>query len=349
METAAHSTLGGPQLKPNAIKKIEDNPYGKKVREAMADGNFENVLEEWVDQSTYPIIQPDDLADSVIMPISGDPTAVGELTKYMGIQLDNAVDLDGGVGFGAQNLDELAWASMYDTAEGVVDKARMVQKKNPGKRVLGVYGRMGDRSPDFSTMPMSVAGELARTLGSDFDPKLFDAVEAVGETMEGYPGLNSPKFSEWLSSTSSDNRKKLLVPFMSADTARPSGIFGPDILRSTIDPNLRNDPIRSMGQLVVELDTGAAGATRGVRHNTYDGGIPAKEGGLFGRLAQPVTPEIMLDNYYTDILKMKEKNGRLIPPERAYNTLARSKPDGKGKSQGFVPMEERIITNLFGL
>ena len=238
---------------------------------------------------------------------------------------------------------------MFDTADGVVDKVRMVQKKNPGKRVLGVYGRMGDRSPDFSTMPMSVAGELAQTLGSDFDPRLFDAVEAVGESMEGFPGLNSPQFSKWLSSTSSDNRKKLLLPFMSADVARPSGIFGTDILRSTIDPNLRGDPIRSMGQLIVELDPSAAGATRGVRHNTYDGGIPAKEGGLFGRLAQPVTPEVMLDNYYTDILDMREKTGKLIPPERAYNTLARSKPDGKGKSQGFVPMSEKIITNLFGL
>jgi hypothetical protein len=349
MEEVAGSTLGGPQLKPNAIKKIEDNPYGNKVREAMQEGNFENVLDEWVDQSTYPIIQPDELADSVLMPISGDPTAVGELTDYMGIKLNNPVDLDGGVGFGAQNLEELAWASMYDTANGVVDKARMVQAKNPNKRVLGVYGRMGDRSPDFSTMPMTLAGELSRTLGSDFDPKLFDAVEAVGETMEGYPGLNSPDFSKWLSETSSDNRKKLLVPFMSADDARPSGIYGPDILRATIDPNLRNDPIRSMGQMVVELDTAAEGATRGVRHNTYDGGIPAKPGGLFGRLAQPVSPEILMDRYYTDILKMREADGKLIPPARAYNTVARSKPDGKGKSQGFIPVEERIITNLFGL
>ena len=349
MEDVAHSTLGGAQLKPNAIKKVEDNPYGKKVLEAMREGNFENVMDEWVDQSTYPVIHPDELADSVMMPISGDPSPVGELTDYMGIKLDNAVDFDGGVGFAAQNADDLAWASMYNTANDVVNKARMVQKKNPNKRVLGVYGRMGDRSPDFSTMPMTLAGELSRTLGSDFDPKLFDAVSAVGETMEGFPGLNSPDFSKWLSSTSADNRKDLLVPFMSAETARPSGIFGPDILRATIDPNLRNDPIRSMGQMIVELDTAAEGATRGVRHNTYNGGIPAKPGGLFGRLAEPVSPETLMDRYYTDILKMKESNGQLIPPARAYNTVARSKPDGKGKSQGFIPVEDKIIKNLLGM
>ena len=28
MQEVAHSSLNGPQLKPNAIKKIEDNPYG---------------------------------------------------------------------------------------------------------------------------------------------------------------------------------------------------------------------------------------------------------------------------------------------------------------------------------
>ena len=349
METVAHSTLGGPQLKPNAIKKIEDNPYGRKVREAMADGNFENVLEEWVDQSTYPVIQPDELADSIVVPISGDPTAVGEMTQYMGIPLNNRVEFDGGVGFGAQNKGELGWGSMYDTANSLVNKIHMLGEKYPNKRIIGAYGRMGDRSPDFNTMPMTLAGELAQTLGSDFDPKLFDAVEAIGETMEGFPGLDSPKLGQWLSETSSDNRKALLIPFMSADTARQSGIYGPDILRATIDQNLRNDPVRSMGQMLVELDPSATSATRGIRHNTYDGGVPAKEGGLFGRLEKPVTPETLLDDAYTDMLKIKEKNGKFIPPARAYNTVVLSKPDGKGKSQGYAAVEDRIIQNLLGL
>lgn len=349
MEEVAQSTLNGPALKPNAIKKIEDNPYGARVRERMREGNFENVLEEWVDQSTYPVIPPDELADSIVVPISGDPTAVGEMTQYMGIPLNNKVEFDGGVGFGAQNKDELAWASMYDTADGLVDKINMVGEKYPNKRIIGAYGRMGDRSPDFNTMPMTLAGELAQTLGSDFDPKLFDAIEAVGETMDGFPGLDSPKLGKWLSETSSENRKDLLVPLMSADNARPSGIFGPDILRATIDQNLRNDPIRSMGQLLVELDPSATKATRGVRHNTYDGGVPAKEGGLFGRLEKPVSPEILLDRAYTDVLKMVEKNGKLIPPERAYNTVVRSKPDGAGKSQGYAAVEDRIIKGLLGL
>jgi hypothetical protein len=101
--------------------------------------------------------------------------------------------------------------------------------------------------------------------------------------------------------------------------------------------------------MIVELDTAAEGATRGVRHNTYNGGIPAKPGGLFGRLAEPVSPETLMDRYYTDILKMKESNGQLIPPARAYNTVARSKPDGKGKSQGFIPVEDKIIKNLLGM
>jgi hypothetical protein len=349
METAAHSTLGGPQLKPNAIKKIEDNPYGAKVRERMREGNFENVLEEWVDQSTYPVIQPDELADSIVVPISGDPTAVGEMTQYMGIPLNNKVEFDGGVGFGAQNLGKLGWGSMYDTADSLVNKIHMLGEKYPNRRIVGAYGRMGDRSPDFNTMPMTLAGELAQTLGSDFDPKLFDAIEAVGETMEGFPGLASPNLGKWLSETSSENRKDLLIPLMSADNARPSGIFGPDILRATIDQNLRNDPIRSMGQLLVELDPSATSATRGIRHNTYDGGIPAKEGGLFGRLEKPVTPEILLDNAYTDVLKIKEKNGKFIPPARAYNTVVLSKPDGVGKSQGYAAVEDRIIQNLLGL
>jgi hypothetical protein len=225
----------------------------------------------------------------------------------------------------------------------------MLGEKYPNKRIIGAYGRMGDRSPDFNTMPMTLAGELAQTLGSDFDPKLFDAVEAVGETMEGFPGLASPKLGSWLSETSSDNRKALLVPFMNADDARPSGIFGPDILRATIDQNLRDDPIRSMGQLMVELDPSATKATRGVNHNTYDGGVPAKKGGLFGRLDKPVTPEVLLDRAYTDVLKMTEKNGKLIPPSRAYNTVVRSKPDGAGKSQGYAAVEDRIVKGLLGL
>jgi hypothetical protein len=349
MEEVAHSTLNGPALKPNAIKKVEDNPYGARVRERMQEGNFENVMEEWVDQSTYPVIPPDELADSIVVPISGDPTAVGEMSQYMGIPLNNKVEFDGGVGFGAQNKDDLAWASMYDTADGLVDKIHMLGEKYPNKRIIGAYGRMGDRSPDFNTMPMTLAGELAQTLGSDFDPKLFDAVEAVGETMEGFPGLASPKLGSWLSETSSDNRKALLVPFMNADDARPSGIFGPDILRATIDQNLRDDPIRSMGQLMVELDPSATKATRGVNHNTYDGGVPAKKGGLFGRLDKPVTPEVLLDRAYTDVLKMTEKNGKLIPPSRAYNTVVRSKPDGAGKSQGYAAVEDRIVKGLLGL
>lgn len=349
METAAHSTLGGPQLKPNAIKKIEDNPYGARVRERMQEGNFENVLEEWVDQSTYPVIPPEELADSIIMPISGDPTAVGEMTQYMGIPLNNKVEFDGGVGFGAQNKGELGWASMADTADGLMDKIQMLGEKYPDRRIIGAYGRMGDRSPDFNTMPMTLAGELAQTLGDDFDPRLFDAVEAVGETMEGFPGLSSPKLPKWLSETSSENRKDLLIPFMSADNARPSGIFGPDILRATIDQNLRNDPIRSMGQMLVELDPNAPSGVRGVRHNTYDGGVTAKEGGLFGRLEKPVTPEILLDDAYSDVLKIKEKNGKLIPPARAYNTVVLSKPDGAGKSQGYAAVEDKIIKNLLGL
>ena len=126
MEDVAHSTLGGAQLKPNAIKKIEDNPYGAKVRERMREGNFENVMDEWVDQSTYPVIPPDELADSIVVPISGDPTAVGEMSQYMGIPLNNKVEFDGGVGFGAQNKDELAWASMYDTADSLVNKINMI-------------------------------------------------------------------------------------------------------------------------------------------------------------------------------------------------------------------------------
>ena len=349
MEDVAHSTLGGAQLKPNAIKKIEDNPYGAKVRERMREGNFENVLDEWVDQSTYPVIPPDELADSILVPISGDPTAVGEMSQYMGIPLNNKVEFDGGVGFGAQNKGELGWGSMYDTADSLVNKIHMLGEKYPNKRIIGAYGRMGDRSPDFNTMPMTLAGELAQTLGSDFDPRLFDAVEAVGETMEGFPGLASPKLSKWLSETSSENRKDLLIPFMSADKARPSGIFGPDILRATIDQNLRNDPIRSMGQLLVELDPSATQATRGINHNTYNGGVPAKKDGLFGRLDKPVSPEVLLDDAYSDMLKIKEKNGKFIPPARAYNTVVLSKPDGAGKSQGYASVEDKIIKNLLGL
>jgi hypothetical protein len=349
MEDVAHSTLGGAQLKPNAIKKIEDNPYGKKVRERMREGNFENVLEEWVDQSTYPVIPPDELADSIVVPISGDPTAVGDMTKYMGIPLNKKVEFDGGVGFGAQNKGKLGWGSMYDTADSLVNKINMLGEKYPGKRIVGAYGRMGDRSPDFNTMPMTLAGELAQTLGNDFDPRLFDAVEAVGETMEGFPGLASPKLGKWLSGTSSENRKDLLIPFMSAETARPSGIFGPDILRATIDQNLRNDPIRSMGQLLVELDPSATQATRNINHNTYNGGVPAKKGGLFGRLDKPVSPDILLDDAYSDMLKIKEKNGKFIPPARAYNTVVLSKPDGKGKSQGYASVEDKIIKNLLGM
>jgi len=349
MEEAALSTLNGPQLKPNAIKKVEDNPYGGKVLEQMREGNFENVMDEWVDVSTYPVIKPQELADTVVMPIKGDPTAVGELKQYMGIPLDEAVEFDGGVGFGAQNFDELAWASMFDTADSVVDKVRKVHEASGGKRVLGVYSRMGDRSADFNTMPLTLAGNLFRQLGDDVSPELFDKVEAIGETMKGYPGIMSPDFNAWLSTTSAENRKALLLPFMDAKVARESGIFGPDLLRATLDPNLRNDPIRSMGQLVVELDPNASGAVRGVNHNTYDGGIPSLKGGLFGRLETPVSPESLLGSYYTDILKMREKSGNLIPPERAFNTLAGSKPDGAGKSQGYAVMEEKIIKGLLGL
>jgi len=56
-----------------------------------------------------------------------------------------------------------------------------------------------------------------------------------------------------------------------------------------------------------------------------------------------------LDRAYTDVLKMVEKNGKLIPPSRAYNTVVRSKPDGSGKSQGYAAVEDRIIKGLLGL
>ena len=334
MEEAALSTLNGPQLRPSAIKKVEESPYGGRVLEQMREGNFENVMDEWVDQSTYPIIKPEELSNTVVMPIKGDPTAVGELKQYMGIPLDEAVEFDGGVGFGAQNLGDLAWASMYDTANSVVDKVQKVSEASGGKRVLGVYSRMGDRSADFNTMPLTLAGNLIRQFGDDVSPALLDKVEEIGEGMKGYPGIASPDFNQWLSTTSAENRKALLMPFMDAKIARESGIFGPDLIRATLDPNLRNDPIRSMGQLVVELDPNASSAVRGVNHNTYDGGIPSVKGGLFGRLENPVSPESLLGSYYTDILGMKEKSGKLIPPERAFNTLVSSKPDGAGQVTG---------------
>ena len=167
-----------------------------------------------------PIITPESLQGSILTPVVGDTTVVGQtLDEMFGYSLDG-VRVDGGPMFGLAMKDEIidpsnpelraAWASMADAAnrkqKGIDEIAEMTQNS----RVVGSYSPMTDLAMDFAAPLSEATARITQQI--DGIPKSiikqFDAAIREGSgrkvSKDGTVTYNRDPYPDWVGIESKD-------------------------------------------------------------------------------------------------------------------------------------------------
>lgn len=218
-------------LQPQSIaNKAQITKAKNMYTEALGNKSFRNAQAAKLKSSgtvktvqpiERPIITPESLQGSIITPVSGDTTVVGQQIEEMfGYSVDG-VKVDGGPMFGLKMQDEVidesnpelraAWASMEDAANTKQGGIDFIADKTGNPRVVGAYGPMTDIALNFASPLSEITAKVTQQL--DGIPKSvvkqFDAAirEGSGRKVNKKTGkvtYDRKPYPEWVGIESQD-------------------------------------------------------------------------------------------------------------------------------------------------
>jgi hypothetical protein len=299
------------------IKQVEetDDAWGARERMRMADIETPDV--EVLDR---PIIDPQSMVGSVVVPVMGDASITGATIKNVeGVPLDKGVPLHGGPNFGLQAMYEQsnsAWESMYSAAATKQAHFLRAQQENPDANVLGVYTAMGPESMKFNTMTSEIALRQFPALKIPArDIEAFDNV--MREKYPDFAGVESPDaLAQVLNKlpvtnkkgkkVSSGNFRKALMTEMGKGKWSNKGFpVIDDIVRAITEPDLVGGELGASGFSIFK-SMPEADLIKTARTTTYDTGIP---GHYYGGLQNSIPAALMFPRLWARTGEAVTKSG----------------------------------------
>ena len=283
------------------IKQVEetDDAWGARERMRMAD-----IESPAVDVMNRPIIDPQEMVGSILVPVMGDPSIAGAtLRSVEGVPLDKGVPLHGGPNYGLQAMydqSSSAWESMYSAAATKQAHFLRASQENPGMDVFGVYTMMGPESMKFNAMTSEVA------------LRQFPALKIPAKDIEAFDNKMREKYPDFAGVESPDALAQVLdrVPVTDTDGVRVSGgnfrkalmtemskaKWGnkgfpviDDIVRATTEPDLLGGELGASGFSIFR-SIPEDELIKKSRTTTYDTGIP---GHYYGGLQNSIPVSLM--------------------------------------------------------
>ncbi len=247
-----------------------------------------------------PIVSPESLQGSTLVPAVGDRTAAGQLLTHINdAPLTKPVTLEGGPDFmraAANQAEGSVWASDKPVIGRLANYTRELgQGGNP---VNLVYSAMGARSGDASHMMADAL--LQQMQGAKVTKKAareFDA--SMRAQLPDWPGVTSPEARDYLLGSSMAKRK-LFVEEMALTEHQAKGF--PDIASTRFaitDPTLLGQPTGVSGHSIARLDpTGKVITDPMVPHTTYSTQLGGQ--GYLGGTEVPIPREVMFPDFYAN-------------------------------------------------
>jgi len=287
------------------------------------------------DVAERPIVQPEDLEDTVIMGHKGDTSKTrSTVEEFEGVQLDEPVTTYGGAKFGAQSdniAKQIYWASMRDAATPFQNKAEALQatKDMP---VNAVYVAMGQEGNYFNQAFADAL--LQRTVANKkITPKAMDQFDKeMRSARPDWVGIRSPEARSQLLGVGNYPMKgagklrSVFVKTMNKADYRNQGFASNDrLLRAFTEPDLLGAQLGDAGYSIGEvgLDYGLTDINT---HPSYNTGI----GGTYkGGFQRSVPVEILFPDAWqklgTEMTKPKAKGAKARPLTNAEKIDAISK------------------------
>ena len=288
-----------PSAVKSAITKYEKNlkqSRGFAFRENLAAQN-DAVTARQLDQFEPSIVTPEQISQGnyVLMPVMGDPSAIGLVDMVGGVPLADQVAIEGGVDF-AQKFgtgpEGVAWASNLGAAKPQFQKYRDIANLT-GRRPLVAYAKMLDDSSNFATGPAEIMMQQMPSLKiAKADKKKFD--DELRSQYEDWPGLDSPEAMDWVMGRGDfpniGKRRTAFTTIMAKSDYRDRGfpVYN-EAIEAVLKPELIGDERYQSGFSLFTPDL-----DRDIfpfeGHKSYDTAMP---GQFFGNLEQTVPMEVM--------------------------------------------------------
>ena len=288
-----------PSAVKSAITKYEKNlkqSKGFAFRENLAAQN-DALTSRQLDQFEPSIVTPEQIAQGnyVLMPVMGDPSAIGLVDMVGGVPLADQVAIEGGVDFAQKfgtGTEGVAWASNLGAAKPQFKKYRDIANLT-GRQPLVAYAKMLDDSSNFATGPAEIMMQQMPSLKiAKADKKKFD--DELRAQYKDWPGLDSPQAMDWVMGRGDfpniGKRRTAFTTIMAKSDYRDRGfpVYN-EAIEAVLKPELIGDERYQSGfsLFTPDLDRDIF-AFEG--HKSYDTAMP---GQFFGNLEQTVPMELM--------------------------------------------------------
>jgi hypothetical protein len=308
-------------VSPNTLRmgrgptKAELDPLGygkvkspKKVSESVA------ITEEATKLAPKKEITIEDLQGSLLFPLMGDQSATGLLLKGLDeVQFERPVSLEGGPGFmrgEAAQKESAVWASGKGVISDIKNRVQRASEET-GLPVNMIYVAMGKDAIDFATFPAEALAEqipfskITSKAAKDFDSEMK-------KVDKSWPGVMSENIRDYLTSASSDIRKKF-VRTMDKAPAQNAGFPSVGLTRAAVtDAELKDALPGESGFTIgkMNLDSPVI-QDPSVPHSTY----PAQLAGHYiGGLLTPVPKEMVFRDFYRPLEGARTESGKLQSP-----------------------------------
>ena len=318
------------------IKQVEesDDAFGARERMRMAELETPDV-----EVMKRPVIDPQQMVGSVLVPVMGDPSIAGATIKSVeGVPLDAGVGLHGGPNYPLESIyrqSPSGWESMYGAAATKQEHFLRAQRENPDADVLGVYTAMGPESMLFNTMTSEIALRQFPALKipqRDIDAfnKKIEAIypdfagvtspDAMGQVMGTIPVTNLKGKQE----TAGNFRKALITEMRKKLWTNKGFPVIDDIVRATTEPALRDSELGASGFSIFRSEPEAELIAQS-RTATYDTGIP---GQYYGGLQNSVPAALMFPRLWARTGESVSKTGDPLNFSQQIGQLRTKTQDG---------------------
>lgn len=300
---------------PSAVKSARTK-YEKTLRASPAVRRREEqrlageTLFTALDIGDRNILEPEDLLDYTLVPVFGDKTAIGEVSRLRGLDLDVPAESHGGVDYSQRYQGTgRGYMSMGDAAKRKQANFDFAADQTGTDKIAGVYTAGADPSFNFATpiaelmFKQTQAAGVAKKSAAEFDRELR-------QIRPDWVGLDDPRALDQLMGTGDFQRKgsgALRIDFIDTMDKAKYRDMGFAVRRDAVEavtrPGLENIARGDSGFGVMRAMPGEKTYVEEGLHQSYDTIIP---GDYIGGLLESLPANVM----FPDTFKWMQQKGR---------------------------------------
>jgi hypothetical protein len=288
-------------------KTLQSSPAVRRREEQRLAGE---TLFTALDIGERNILEPESLLDYTLVPVFGDKTAIGEVSRLRGLELDVPVETHGGVDFSQRYAGTgRGYMSMSDAAKRKQANFDFAADQTDTDKVAGVYTAGADPSFNFATpiaelmYKQTKAAGVPKKSAAEFDQELR-------KIRPDWVGLNDPRALDQLMGTGDFQRKgsgALRIDFIDTMNKAKYRDMGFGVRRDAVEavtrPGLENIARGDSGFGVMKAVPGGKTYVEDDLHQSYD---TVLLGDYFGGLQQSLPANVM----FPDTFRWMQAQGR---------------------------------------